>query len=108
MKEHPALQEKTESRNSRRRQYFVGVSAIVIAVLSASLARMEPSIYGFKWLLIFACGGVGSVAGVFKLRRLIHGNGMGFPSFGHGYPICVGGAMLAVSLVFSFLMEIAT
>lgn len=79
MKEHPALQEKTESRNSRRRQYFVGVSAIVIAVLSASLARMEPSIYGFKWLLIFACGGVGSVAGVFKLRRLIHGTGWVFP-----------------------------
>jgi hypothetical protein len=79
VEEHRALQENAAARNSRRRQYFVGVLSIVVAVGFASLARLEPSIYGFKWLLIFACGGVGSVAGVFKLRRLIHGTGWVFP-----------------------------
>ena len=74
------VQEKTKARNSRRRGYFVAVSPIIGSVLCDSLARMEPAIYGFKWLLIFAFGGLAAVAGVFKLRRLIHGTGWVFPN----------------------------
>ena len=80
MNEPPAVQEKPNAQNSRRREYFVAVSAIIGSVIFDSLARMEPAIYGFKWLLIFAFGGLAAVAGLFKLRKLIHGTGWVFPN----------------------------
>jgi hypothetical protein len=80
MDEPPAAQAKAKPWNSRRREYFVAVSPIIGSVIFGSLARIEPAIYGFKWLLIFAFGGLAAVAGVFKLRRLIHGTGWVFPN----------------------------
>ena len=80
MNEPQSVQEKGKAQNSRKREYFVAVSPIIGSVIFDSLARMEPSIYGFKWLLIFAFGGLAAVAGVFKLRRLIHGIGWVFPN----------------------------
>lgn len=76
----PAVQKKPSRKNSRKRQYFVSISSIIVCVICDSLARMEPTMYGFKWLLIFALGGLAAVAGVFKLRRLIHGTGWDFPN----------------------------
>ena len=80
MDEPPAVQAKAKPWSSRRREYFVAVSAIIGSVIFDSLARIEPAIYGFKGLLIFAFGGLAAVAGVFKLRRLIHGTGWVFPN----------------------------
>jgi hypothetical protein len=77
--EHQSVQDKGQAANSRRREYFVAVSPIVGSVIFDALARMEPAIYGFKWLLIFVFGGLAAVAGVFNLRRLIHGTGWVFP-----------------------------
>ena len=80
MDELPAAQAKAKPWNSRRREYFVAVSPIIGSVIWDSLARIEPAIYGFKWLLIFGFGGLAALGGVFKLRRLIHGTGWVFPN----------------------------
>jgi hypothetical protein len=80
MDEPPAAQAKAKPWNSGRREYFVAVSPIIGSVIWDSLARIEPAIYGFKWLLIFAVGGLAALAGIFKLRRLIHGTGWVFPN----------------------------
>ena len=80
MNEPQSVEDKAKAQNSRKREYFVAVSPIIGSVIFDSLARMEPAIYGFRWLLIFAFGGLAAVAGVFKLRKLIHGTGWAFPN----------------------------